>query len=47
MENFGIFIATWNVLLAFWKIYDLFVYFVVILSHFGMLYQEKSGNPAS
>jgi hypothetical protein len=29
------FIAIWNIFMAIWNVF----------SHFGMLYQEKSGNP--
>jgi hypothetical protein len=40
----------WSILLPFRILYDHLVYFVVIWVHFsrfGMLYQEKSGNPAN
>jgi hypothetical protein len=42
------FMAIWSILLPLCLCYGHFVYFVVILayfSRFGMLYQEKSGNP--
>jgi hypothetical protein len=41
-------IAIWSILLPFCIFYDHLIYFVVILVYFppfGMLYQEKSGNP--
>jgi hypothetical protein len=40
--------AIWSILLPLGKIYGHLVYFVVILvyfSRFGLLYQDKSGNP--
>jgi hypothetical protein len=43
------FIAIWNILWRFGIIYDLFVHFVSILyifSRVGIMFQEKSGNPA-
>jgi hypothetical protein len=43
------FMVIWSILLPFRILYDHLVYFVVIWVHFsrfGMLYQEKSGNPA-
>jgi hypothetical protein len=39
----------WSILLPFGILYGHLVYFVVIwyaFPRFGMLYQEKSGNPA-
>jgi hypothetical protein len=36
------FIGTWTILRTFGHL----VYFVVFFPHFGILYQEKSGNPA-
>jgi ABC-type polysaccharide/polyol phosphate export permease len=41
--------AIWNNLGSFWIFYDLMVHFVFIwyiFSGFGIMYQEKSGNPA-
>jgi hypothetical protein len=49
MENVGIFFTIWSILRLLEIIYGHFVCFVVIwymFSRFGMLYQEKSGNPA-
>jgi hypothetical protein len=43
------FVVILNILWPFCIFYDRFLYFVVIwdiCSRFGMLYQEKSGNPA-
>jgi hypothetical protein len=40
--------STWNILWTFGIFYDNFLHFVFIwyiFSGFGMLYQEKSGNP--
>jgi hypothetical protein len=45
MENFGIFMAIWNILRPFGIFYGHLVDFVVFCYIFGMLYQEKSGNP--
>jgi hypothetical protein len=42
------FVAIWEILWPFGISCDYLVYFVVIwyiFPHFGMLYQEKSGNP--
>jgi hypothetical protein len=41
------FMAVWNILWQFGIFYASLVYFVVIwlIFHFGILYQEKSGNP--
>jgi hypothetical protein len=45
------FMAIWNILQTFGMFYDHFVHFVFILyvhfSGFGIMHQEKSGNPAS
>jgi hypothetical protein len=35
----------WYILWPFVIFYGHLMYFMVYLSHFGMLYQEKSGNP--
>jgi hypothetical protein len=43
MENVGIFMDIWNILRPFRIFRGNLGYF----SHFGMLHQEKSGNPAS
>jgi hypothetical protein len=43
------FMAFWNILRTFWIFYDRMVRFVLIwhiFSCFGIMYQEKSGNPA-
>jgi hypothetical protein len=40
----------WNILLSFGTFYGHFGIFcglLVCFSHFGMLYQEKSGNPGT
>jgi hypothetical protein len=39
--------AIWNILQTFGIFYDNLVYFEVISHYFGMLYQEKSGNPGA
>jgi hypothetical protein len=42
--------AIWNILRPFGIIYSLLAWFVVIwyiFSVFGIMYQEKSGNPAA
>jgi hypothetical protein len=47
---FTYFIATWNILRKFWVFYDHLVHFVFIwyiFFGFGIMHQEKSGNPAS
>jgi hypothetical protein len=44
----SILMATWYILWSFWYIFLVLLYFVIILvyfSRFGMLHQEKSGNP--
>jgi hypothetical protein len=49
MEDDGIFMDTWPILRSFVTFYGHLVQLVVIwyiLSRFGILYQEKSGNPA-
>jgi hypothetical protein len=41
--------AIWSISLPFGIFYSQLVYFVAVLvyfPHFGMLYKEKSGNPA-
>jgi hypothetical protein len=48
MENVGIFISIWNILVSFGIIYGRLIYCVVILHIFPVLVcldQEKSGNP--
>jgi hypothetical protein len=48
LENVIYFIAIWNSLWTFRIFYDHFVHFVFIwytFSGFGIMYQEKSGNP--
>jgi hypothetical protein len=52
MENVDLFYShllyfmdIWYILWTLGIFYGHLVYFVVIYSHFGMLYQEKSGNP--
>jgi hypothetical protein len=50
MENVGIFYGHFEYLTALWYIVWPFVTFcdhTVYFSHFGMLYQKKSGNPDS
>jgi hypothetical protein len=37
--------AIWNILQTFEIFYDHFVFFLSIFSGFGIMYQEKSGNP--
>jgi hypothetical protein len=39
------FMAIWNILQTFEIFYDHFVFFWSIFSGFGIMYQEKSGNP--
>jgi hypothetical protein len=41
------FMDIWNILRTFGKFYDHLVHFVLIFSGFGILYQQKSGNPAA
>jgi hypothetical protein len=43
MEDVGSFMATWFILRPF----GIFCGYLVYFPHFGMLHQEKSGNPAS
>jgi hypothetical protein len=48
MENIGIFLTIWSTLRALEIFYGHLVYFVVIwyiFPRFGILDQEKSGNP--
>jgi hypothetical protein len=48
MENLGIFLTIWSIT-AVGNIYGHLVYFVAIwyiFTRFGILYQDKSGNPA-
>jgi hypothetical protein len=48
-EHCAYFIAIWYILWSFGIFYGHLVYFVAFLVHFsrfGMLHQEKSGNPA-
>jgi hypothetical protein len=50
MEYVGMFMAIWYMLWPFGACYDHLVNFIFIRyinSCFGMLYQEKSGNPCS
>jgi hypothetical protein len=49
MEDVGIFYGRWFFLRSIGIYYVHWVYFVVIwykFSRFGLLYKEKSGNPA-
>jgi hypothetical protein len=49
MENVQILMAIWNILRTLGTFYDHLVHFVLIsyiLSSLGIMYQEKSGNPA-
>jgi hypothetical protein len=49
MENLVYFMTSWSILLLLEKFHGHLVYFVVIwyiFPRFGILYQEKSGNPA-
>jgi hypothetical protein len=49
-EMFKYFIATWKILWRFWVFYDHLVHFLLIwfiFSGFGIMYQEKSGNPGN
>jgi hypothetical protein len=49
MEDVVHFMASWSILLPFGTVCGLLIYFAIYLvyfSGFGMLYQEKSGNPA-
>jgi hypothetical protein len=41
MEDFGNFVAIWYILWTF----GIFRGYMVYFSRFGMLHQEKSGNP--
>jgi hypothetical protein len=48
MENLGIFYGHFGTLKSIWRILPQLVYYVVIwyiFSHFGVIEQEKSGNP--
>jgi hypothetical protein len=48
MENIGNFKTIWSILWPLEIFFGHLVYFVVIwyiFPHFGILYQEKSGNP--
>jgi hypothetical protein len=48
-KMFKYFMAIWNISGRFWIFCDRFVHFVFIwyiFSGFGIMYKEKSGNPA-
>jgi hypothetical protein len=50
MEDVGIFMTIWSILLPFGNIptiRDITYMFLVYFARFGMLYQENSGNPGS